>query len=315
MPVAYQHMTLNPNESSKDFVGRVVKAIEEMPQRTLKHRPLPQNSKILTFRTNSSLQYNTELWKDTCPMCRSIVTDLKVFCMFQLVQSTFHDENIFICWNMGFSRLASAIMTRENSVHELEGTEDVPEEPDQNEGIRGNGGIIKTEEQQMKQAESGPLCNNDMARDTETGDGKAIGEASFCQFCAYFACLMFDYSIYQFSTSCGETGDFGVDDRCCMQSMADSKIGEVAKKLLGYSEKFGQEAEIEYIIQPIDYDPERQHFSILRFQAYSRSPTISNEDLFNILGMRRELVLEVYSVLGELHFYFAQTSYYLANML
>ncbi|KAH8781636.1 heterokaryon incompatibility protein-domain-containing protein [Hyaloscypha finlandica] len=300
MARAYQQMTLGPNESAEDFVDQLFKAIENTPQDSLKHRPLPQNPNILTFSTSSSLQHNTELWEKTCPVCRPIVRDLKVFCTPQDEQFTFRDQNIFIGWNVVFSSMASAIVTGEASAQDLDSTGDLPERHDQNEDARGSDGIVETEELQMEQRESYSGTSGEEAWDTETGDGKVIGKAAFCEFCAYFACLMFDDSMYQFSTSNDGTGDFEVHDCCCMRSMTDSKkVEKIAKKLFEYAEKFGQQAQIEFVIQPIDYDLKQQHFGRLRFQAYSRSPTISDQDLLNILGMRRELVLEVYGIPGQ----------------
>jgi hypothetical protein len=301
MPRAYQQMTLGPDESTKDFVDRLFKAMKDMPQDSLKHRPLPQNPNILTFRASSGLQRNTELWKETCSVCRPIVRDLKVFCTPQEELSTFQDRNIFICWNVVFSSLASVIVTEKASNQDLDSTGEPRERRSQDEDARGNNGIVQTE-LQTKQRDLSPGTSREEAWDTETGDGKVLGTWNFCEFCAYFACLMFDDPMYQFSTSGDGTGDFEVDDCCCMQSLADSKkVEEIAKKLLGYAKKFGQQAQIEFVIQPIDYDIEEQHFGRLRFQAYSRSPTISDQDLLDILGMRRELVLEVYGIPGKLH--------------
>lgn len=303
MPRAYQRRTLGPNESTKDFVDRLFKDIKDMPQDSLRHRPLPQNPKILTLKGDSSLQHNTELWKETCPVCRPIVRDLKVFCVpHDDEQSIFQDQNIFICWNVVFSSMASAIVTGEASAQNLDSTGDFPERHDQNEGARGNDGTVDTEELQTKQGESSSGASGEEAWDTETGNGKVIGKAAFCEFCAYFACSMFDDSMYHFSTSADGTGNFEVNDCCCMQSMTDSKkVKEIAKKFIEYAEKFGQHAQIQFVIQPIDCDLKQQHFGRLRFQAYSRSPTISDQDLENILGLGRELVLEVYGIPGRLH--------------
>jgi hypothetical protein len=198
--------------------------------------------------------------------------------------------------------MASAIVTGEASAQNLDSTGDFPERHDQNEGARGNDGTVDTEELQTKQGESSSDASGEEAWDTETGNGKVIGKAAFCEFCAYFACSMFDDSMYHFSTSADGTGNFEVNDCCCMQSMTDSKkVKGIAKKFIEYAEKFGQHAQIQFVIQPIDCDLKQHHFGRLRFQAYSRSPTISDQDLENILGLRRELVLEVYGIPGRLH--------------
>ncbi|PQE10697.1 hypothetical protein CJF32_00011377 [Rutstroemia sp. NJR-2017a WRK4] len=134
MARAFKQITQGPNESTDDFVDRPLKAMKDILQDSLKHRPLSQNPNILTFKDNSTLQHNTELWEETCAVCRPIVRDLK--------------------WDVVFSSLASAIVTGEASAQDLDSTGDLPERHDQNEDAKGNGGIVETEELQMNQRES-----------------------------------------------------------------------------------------------------------------------------------------------------------------
>ena len=160
MPRDYQQMSLDPNESSRDFANRLFNSMKEMSPGKFAPRPLPQNPTIRTFRAISSLQHNIEFWKDTCPMCRPIVRDLKVFCDPQNVPSTFQDQNIFICWNVVFSELASVIMVDQISTHDLDSTEDVSEESIQNEHIMGKEGVAQIDEQRMKRGESAQLLGD-----------------------------------------------------------------------------------------------------------------------------------------------------------
>ena len=298
MPRAYRRMTLGRDDSTSDFVAQLMTTMEEMPKEMFNARPLPQNPTVLTLANDLSLRNDTELWDATCPVCRPLVRDMNIFCKPQ--PATFQDQNVFICWNVVFSELASVLMTKQ-PLGLRSATAENCDEQNEKEDIGEKEKFVKSD---MASEKSGSSRNRSNSTDLEQDTKKEVQSkgVEFCLFCAYYACLIFDDSMYTLTVSTTGIDDFELDC-CCMESMTESmRIKSVAEKLLGYAEKFGQDAEIEFIIQPIDYDIKHQHFSRLRFQAYSRSPAISDEDLRNILGMRRELVLELYGIPGEWHY-------------
>jgi hypothetical protein len=298
MPRRLEHIEMRPGESVGDFTARIMETMKGMPQDEFSARPLPQNPTILTFETKPTLQDNAELWENTCPVCRPIVRDLKVFCLPQ--EATLEEQNVFIKWEVIFTKLASVLAPVEaldagSDVNSENSEENHRNDTDQEKQLTGD------ERLEMKQAEptSNPSKSSDSNDLSDVGNDAA--ESDFCHFCAYFACTMFDDRIYRFGVS-----SHGIDDLemecCCMESMAESKrTKKVAKMLVDYAEKFGQDAGITFLIQPIDYSVESQSFGKIRFQAFCMSPSMSQQDLLDILGFRRELVLEVYGIPGESH--------------
>jgi hypothetical protein len=289
----YEQITFPSDATTDDIINKIMAMMKGMKMQEFSARPLPIDPIILTYESNSDLVNNTELWKDTCRVCRPIVRDLKVFCV-QDQAATFQEQNVFIKWEVYFSKLPSAFpilappepnVVRETDKDDKTGqvaTSPTPPEAD-----------IHRKEQ------SSPVETEDNKSGLQAVHDDEADEINFCQFCAYFACLMFDDSAYSFGFSTDGIDDYELDC-CCMDSLTESKrVRKVAAKLLGYAEKFGDDAHITFLIQPIDYNVSFQSFGKIRFQAYSHSPSMSQQDLLDILGFRRELVLEVYGIPGE----------------
>jgi hypothetical protein len=288
----YQKFSCGPDETMEEFKNRVAAAMKNMTRQTFDARPLPQDPKILTSAITPSLQDDAELWKGTCPVCRPIVRDLRIFCTPQ--QTTRPDQNVFIQWNVVFSELASMLNTNEplkadvdmSAKNNEQNNVQVAEERDE---------AVITEQRTTQDT----IEYSDSDRNLE--DKNETNEGQLCAFCAYFACLMFDDPAYTFFTTVQGTGNFELDC-CCIDSVAESKrVGKARRKLIAYAEKYGQDSGIQFLIRPIDYHPDEGGFGKLRFQAYTRSPSIPEGDLVNILGLRRECVLEVYAIPGTYH--------------
>ncbi|KAF7507693.1 hypothetical protein GJ744_010246 [Endocarpon pusillum] len=292
----YEQIKFASDATTDDMMDQIMTMMKGMKHQTFNARPLPKDPVILTFESSSGLINNTELWKDTCPVCRPIVRDMKTFCIPDQ-EATFQDQNVFIKWDVVFSKLLSAFMMpaslEPSSVPEDDNddeskalvTSQTPSQPDKRDKEQSS--LVKTEDDEIGPAK-------------QTAHHDEPEEMEFCQFCAYFACLMFDDPSYSFCISGGGNDDFELDC-CCMDSMMESnRVKRVTRKLLTYAEKFGDDAHITFLIQPIDHNLDDQAFGKIRFQAYSHSPSMSKKDLLDILGLRRELVLEVYGIPGQL---------------
>jgi hypothetical protein len=69
--------------------------------------------------------------------------------------------------------------------------------------------------------------------------------------------------------------------------------------MFNYVKPYSQDVGIGFLIQPVDLDPVDRGYGKLRFPAHTHSVNIPEEAMKTILGMRRELVLEVYKVQGK----------------
>lgn len=295
----YVHLKFGPNASRSDMTDKIRETLAGMEKEMFNARPLPENPTVLTCVPESGPQGDAKLWENTCPVCRPIVRGLYIFCLPQ--QKTFQDQNIFIRWKVTFSELASVLATTEPSgkhseiddkVSETGGRLDVKQEEGQAGMEEQENGWASLTEDRNEGAYSEKL-----KEERSNDDGK-----KFCQFCAYFACMMFDDPGYMFFLFSDSIGDLELDC-CCMESMAGSKrVEKVARKLMGYAEKWGPDAGIDFLIQPIDYNLEYRSFGKIRFQAASATTEMSQEDLLDVFGLRRELVLEVYNVPGEFYY-------------
>jgi hypothetical protein len=299
MPREIVQLECRPGDSTNDFVAQIMEAMKGMQLDKFSARPLPQDPTILTYETEPRLQDKAELWENTCPVCRPIVRDLKVFCLPQ--EATFEEQNVFIKWEVIFSNLASALTPVETldaglNINSKDADENHRKDTDQGEQLAGDEGL------KMHQAKPISDLGKNNYSDNRNNVGNDDAESDFCHFCAYFACMVFDDPLYEFGLSSDGIDEFEMGC-CCMEAMAESeRTKKVAKKLVGYAEKFGQDAGISFLIQPIDYSVESQSFGKIRFQAYKMSHSMSQQDLLDILGFRRELVLEVYGIPGESHY-------------
>jgi len=291
----YEQITFTGDITVEDMMDQIMAITKSMKHQMFDARPLPKDPIMLTYESNPSLINNTELWKDTCPVCRPIVRDMKVFCT-PSQEATFQEQNVFIRWDIVFSKLASVLVTPAPL-----GPDSTLEDNDLGKTKTEVTGQAPPETKTENTEQSDPIqSENDyqgLEEQTVHYDKEEV--MIFCPFCAYFACLMFDDPTYSFATSTEGIGDFELDC-CCMDSMMESKrVEKVRRKLLDHAERFGHDAHITFLVQPIDYDLEYQAFGKIRFQAYAHAQGISKQDLFDITGFRRELVLEVYRIPGE----------------
>lgn len=283
--------------SLDDFIERVVKLEKSMKPQSFDARPLPPNPKIMTIPPEASVHRDIGLWKDTCPVCRPLVKDLHL--LNSASPDMLQDEDIYIQWQPSFSQLSSAL-----DIGEQDQRADAPdtvnaEKYEHGYASEGSQEADNLDSTTKKLSRLGYKESNFEDSEKKTRAGERNGPVP-CPFCAYFACLMFDDPMYMFFFGPGFDSLNSEMKCCCSKSLAKSeRVAKVGKKFKSYVELYGPDAGIGFLIRPVDFDPVDRGFGKLRFQAHTLSPTIPDEDLMTILGMRRELVLEVYKVQGK----------------
>jgi hypothetical protein len=294
-----QHtLTYDPAKdgSMDDFIKRIAKLMESMEKQSFNARPLPPDPRIMTIPPEASVHRDIGLWKDTCPVCRPLVKDLHL--LNSASPDMLQDKNIYIQWHPSFSQLSSALATEEQGQ-----LADAPDTANSQKDEHGNASE-KTQEMDELDSTTKQLSRLGYNENESEGSEKnnRVGERDGpvpCPFCAYFACLMFDDPMYQFFVAPGFDSLESEMKCCCSKSLAKSeRVAKVAKMFKSYVELYGPDAGIGFLIQPVDFDPVDRGFGKLRFQAHTCSPNIPEEALMTILGMRRELVLEMYKVQG-----------------
>lgn len=118
-----------------------------------------------------------------------------------------------------------------------------------------------------------------------------------CYFCGFIAVRFFNDRGYTFIYSnTEEKGALG----CCMMADPGGKaVTEAVERLRTMTEKYPG-AWFELIAQPTDYDLPNHGFGRIRFQAAS-SNVPDPKGILEVLGFRREIVLEVYGMPGNFH--------------
>jgi len=121
-------------------------------------------------------------------------------------------------------------------------------------------------------------------------DGKRYG----CLFCAYIACKMFNDPMYSFWFSANPVEDSQPLGCCSQDDTVSKEVKDAVIKLRNLAGKYGTDTTIAILVRPIDTHVTGASYGSIRLQARTFDLQIGPEVLRDILGMRRELVLDVF---------------------
>jgi hypothetical protein len=120
-----------------------------------------------------------------------------------------------------------------------------------------------------------------------------------CQFCSFMADRFFDDRIYSFIW--GTTPNH-TKVACCFAGSAVPPSERVTRAIKSIQESLKKypDAEFTLLVQPTDYEDEGMGFGRLRIRAVSCRPEGEENMARDILGLRKQIILEVYAQKGKL---------------